>query len=221
MPQKAVKAQWKLLLTTSAIVAASKRAERRWLFRAGRYLMTVARNSLKRGPGGSRQLARGKNGRFLSGVYLPRPGSPPGRPPYSPTRRLKNAVQFYVDIANGRVYIGPTASAVGKIGATHEFGGVESAKKSRKRKNNFQIRIGGHGPITRADGSTGFAKLRTQRQVNNSRRTARALPVGVTQAKGRRRYPARPFMKPALDKANSEGRLSQLWREESAKAFGG
>jgi len=68
----------------------------------------------------------------------------------------------------GRVIIGPTKTEIGLIGKTHEYGGIEPEKKAREK-------------------------------MRRNRKTGQLYGTGqMTIAKPRRRYPARPFMRPAL-----------------------
>lgn len=140
--------------------------------------------------------------------------SAPGKPPKSPTRRLKKGIAFDVDKPKGEAVVGPTRSAVGRIGSTHEFSGTEPAKKVR-RSNNWKLEVGGHGPIRGGPGRLdAFAKLKTEADVQRSHAIADAFGTpewdrGATKPRPRK-YPARPFMGPAL--ARSRDRLPAFWK---------
>jgi len=177
------------------------------LFRQGAYTRGIARRSIRR-------RKRGK--------------SFPGTPPFTHTGALKRSILFGVSRNIPSVVIGPSKSEIGLIGRTHEFGGTENKAKGQRGKVNWKLRIGGHGPIPIRGRGTGgrktktlsgagrviFTKLRTQRQVNRAKVTAAqhfATQKGKEQipiAK-KRRYPPRPFMGPALEKA-APG-LPQFW----------
>lgn len=152
--------------------------------------------------------------------------SEPGNPPHTSqkTSGLKNAIYFKVE-GNVRVVVGPTQSRIGLIGHTHEFGGTEGPKRPPAKYNaNWKLQIGGHGPIRIIGGSkvAEHTKLTTEKQVERAKKRAYLVLVmaGVHNAEKlaryygsgsskQRRYPARPFMGPALDRAKD--RLSQLW----------
>ncbi len=96
----------------------------------------------------------------------------------------------------------------GRLWNLHEFGGI--AKKRRKLKRH-RFRVGQHGPI-RVIGPGKFARieLRTAAQANRARR----LIEEENQRRGAekpRRYPKRPFMKPALETHRAQ--LPKFWRD--------
>lgn len=188
-----------------AIKAGSKRA----LERAGAMIRGDARRSLSDGI-----AKRGKN----KGQFVP---SKPGKPPRSPTGRLKGSIFFAVDRLKTSVVIGPARSGAGRVGNTHEFSGSEKPKGSR-RPANWKLQLnaarkfrGGHGPVR--DGApdpVGYARLATPAMVRRAREIAasRGWSKGELQFGPRRarQYPARPFMGPAL--ARQRDRLPSLWR---------
>lgn len=151
--------------------------------------------------------------------------SKPGSPPRSPTQRLKNSIAFNVDKTTGTAVIGPVRSAIAGIGHTHEFSGNEPPKQQRSRggrSKQLRLEVGGIGPIRRdsrrrrrnAAHGYAFAVLKTQEQVRRAQLFAAELklPPSVTgvPSKASRRYPARPFMGPALRR--SVDRLPPFWR---------
>jgi len=170
---------------------AVKASEIRSLGRAAAYIWGIARRSIskKKGP------------------------SEPGKTPRSPTGRLKGSLAFNVDKAAGEAVIGPARAAIALIGHTHEFGGVEGPKRGRARGRFWkELRLGGAGPI-RIDGKTiVFGRLETMAQVQRAKALAAELPPQVTGARPgvSRRYPQRPFMRPALQR--SRERLPSFWR---------
>ena len=147
----------------------------------------------------------------------------PGKPPHSPTGRLRNSIAFNVDKEREQAVIGPVRAAVAFIGHTHEFGGTEPPKPPKKGRPNTMAanqHVGGVGPI-RTQGRGGgkrdrlvFAKLNTPAQVERSKEIVAelALPPSVTGApsKAQRKYPPRPFMAPALTRGRD--RLPGFWR---------
>ena len=163
--------------------------------------------------------------------------SKPGNPPHSPTGRLHASIAFNVDRKLGVAVIGPARAIIAEIGRTHEFGGTEGRKNRAKRhQRKFDLRIGGVGPIrlgrrTRSSNvltesqmrsrirrtyqSATFARLLTSDQVARSKEIAAQMGLppsvtGLTPESPQRRYPPRPFMRPALNR--SRARLPAFWR---------
>ncbi len=172
------------------VIEATRRAKKRVLSRQGAYVRGIAK----------RKIRRRKN---------PKLASAPGQPPYTHTGALKKSIVFAVGTES--VIIGPTYSEIGRIGHTHEFGGTEPKKVSRQRRNNWNLSIGGHGPVAVKNGRPVIAKLQTARQVERAKRIAREIPAGMTVAKPRRTYPKRPYMGPAL--ADARPALPAFWRD--------
>jgi len=156
---------------------------------AGAYIRGIAKKSIKVSP-------------------MP---APPGKPPRSRKGQLKRAILFAVEKVPGRVVIGPTATNVGRIGHTHEFGGTEPPKKRKARKPNWKLVVGGHGPVRKGSKGPEVGKLKTQAQVDRAKRIAQSLPpsLGGPVSKKARTYPPRPFMGPALEV--SKARLPKFW----------
>jgi hypothetical protein len=73
------------------------------LGRAGAYIMTTARRSIR------------KQGKRVK-------SNPPGKPPRTKAKRLPRGIRFKVEKAKERVIVGPTHSSVGRSGAAHEHG---------------------------------------------------------------------------------------------------
>ena len=165
------------------------RAARSVYSRQGAYVRGIAQRSIRR-----------RKNRNIS--------SPAGMPPYTHTGALKRSIRFAASETN--VVIGPAASVIGGIAATHEFGGTEAAVMGRSRNARWSLKIGGHGPLAVRDGRVMVGRLRTERQVRRARDVAATLPAGMTATKSSRRYPARPFMGPAL--AVARARLPEFWR---------
>lgn len=175
---------------------------------AAAYVRGIARRSI--GSGVKRNTKRGIREGGPERVYTP---SKPGKPPKSPTGRLKNAIAFNVDKSRSSAVIGPVGSVFGQLGATHEFSGRERPKSPR-RSVNWVLKIGGHGPIR--DGAlvpSGFARISTPAQLRRAQEIADAHEIppwdrGTTPPRPRK-YPARPFMGPALTR--SRARLPAFW----------
>ena len=161
---------------------------------------------------------------------------PPGKPPHSPTGRLKASIRYAVERTAGVAVIGPSRAAIALIGQTHEFGGVEPPRRPTRDSIYANIRVGGVGPIAirgrknlrrvkavrrgnsaalkRTLGRLVWVELDTAAQVERSKRLLEQLelPPSRTGAPSRavRRYPPRPFMGPALQR--SRDRLPAFWR---------
>jgi len=181
-------------------VARAMEAAKRWpLPRAGAYIRGIAQRMIARKVG----------------------PSAPGKPPHTHTGALKQAIVFNVE--GERVVIGPTATMVGTIGRTHEWGGVEAEVVSRRdrRYKGMRLYVGGIGPIGEVGGRVRYAKLRTQRQADRSLTLAKRLWPSkfqgrkdggrMTKAKPARHYPPRPFMGPALNIALASKKLPPMW----------
>ena len=169
------------------VIQKTKAASITSLGRAGAYIRGIARKSIK---------------------VSDKP-SEPGKPPHSRKGRLKNAILFSVEKAQGAVVIGPTATEMGGVGRTHEFGGVEAPKKRKGRKPNWKLEVGGHGPVAIQNGKPVVVKLKTAKQVARAEELARSVPSAIPATRTPRKYPARPFMRPALE--ISKARLPKLW----------
>jgi phage gpG-like protein len=185
---------------------------------ARREIMRRTREELKRAGAYVRGFARQSIGKGKLGKP-----SAPGSPPHSPKGLLKKSVIFGVE--QDSVVIGPSSGVFGKLGASHEFGGVEPPKKAPR--GGFRLVIGGHGPlrVLGPSGSRdrrgrflnqktriGVGRLMTDAQVEKAREIAATIPpsqggtLGVGKA---RNYPKRPFMGPALTRALPK--LPALW----------
>jgi len=176
-------------LKKEAVLKRVRRASITNLGQAGAYIRGIAKKSIK---------------------VSPKP-APPGKPPHSRKGQLKRAILFAVEKVPGRVLIGPTATDVGRIGHTHEFGGTEPPKRRKVRKANWKLEVGGHGPVRKGAKGPVVGKLRTQAQADRAKRIAESLPPsqGGPVSKKVRKYPPRPFMGPALEV--SKARLPKFW----------
>ena len=198
-----------VLLNPGWVISSARNARKPVLARSGAYLRGIARRLI----------------RYRKDTTL---YSPAGQPPYTHTMALKDAILFAV--GESSVLIGPSRTGIGRIGHTHEFGGMEPAVEAREITANWRFVIGGHGPIDLRDGVVLYARYRTEAQVRRGldliwtqpRPTAPQslwsmpdnIPQGlslwrVTTSKKARRYPPRPFMGPALLAAQEK--LPSLW----------
>jgi hypothetical protein len=147
--------------------------------------------------------------------------SDPGQPPHSRVGKIKNAILSFADDVHA--LIGPGQSAIGIIGQTHEFGGMEPPKlPPALRKNNWRLWVGGHGPIRYPGAHGQYAKIKTMAQLERVMEIAAQVLALDAQLHAtdlhffevrwkdkERHYPARPFMGPALE--ISRDRLPALW----------
>ena len=161
-------------MNTKAVQRAVDRSAPTTLSRAGAYLRAIARNSIK----------RRKN---------PNKSSAPGTPPHHHST-FKNTIRWALSPDKQTVYIGPeiVRGGLANAGRLHEFGGVRNLPKQFKGYKEGQS-----GPISvNADGSLRHIRLRTAKQIAKAERLARQHYPWLSG--GVRRYPARPFMRPAL-----------------------
>lgn len=158
------------------------------LHQAAAYLRTTARRSIRQ----SKKAAL------------------PGQPPHTRSGQIRRAILFAVDKQNLTAWVGPSATLISDIAKYHEFGGVQTIKSKRR---NYQP--GKAGPVDVHNGKPRFAKLRTAKQVERARFIDRVVWPDSSLLK-RRKYPARPFMGPALDA--SIKRLNDIFRVSLAPA---
>lgn len=176
-----VKVHWEQDKVIDAVKLGSNKA----LQRAGAYVRSVVRNSIK----------KRKN---------PDVSSEPGNPPHTHgSHGYKDTIVFAVD--GNTAVIGPIAKAGREpLGQIHEFGGTRTIKGRRR-----EYAVGKSGPIrVSVNGKPVFAKLKTDRQVSLARTLDKKLYPDADASKTRR-YPARPHMAPALEK--SLPRLNGFW----------
>ncbi len=209
-----IKYKAKSRMNTQAVKRAAGRAVIKTHEQAGRLIYRIARNSIRR--------RKNKNAH-----------SPAGTPPFTHTGALKRSIRFAA--SDKDVVVGPTLSEIGMVANLHEFGG-RPKKKARKSnyRNNWKLHIGGHGPIEigpprwvkrgnqKVYSSVYFAKLTTANMVAKSKAIAhdaeqmliaeRLENDEVTAAVfgSDPNYPPRPFMGPALIKAQPY--LPRMWR---------
>jgi len=210
-----IKYKAKTRMNTQSVKRAAGRAEIKTYQQAGRMIYRIARNSIR----------RKKN---------PKAHSPPGKPPFTHTGALKRSIRFAATDKN--VIVGATVSEIGLVANLHEFGGHRKKKKrTTKYRNNWRLQIGGHGPIEigpprwvkrsghrRVLSRVYFAKLTTAKMVARSKdiaADAEAMLIAerlddeelITSIYGDNpKYPPRPFMGPALIKAQPY--LPLQWR---------
>lgn len=158
----------------------------------------------------------------MRGIKVSKEPSLPGSRPHTRKGLLKKSIIFAVEQKGVNVLIGPGRSWIGRIGATHEFGGTEPAKKTGEGMldasgrpikvpgTNWRLGPGGFGPIEdRGLGKFRYAQLFTMAQVRRSQRIAEENIKGLKFRGKKRTYPKRAFMRPTLDL--SLPTLPQYW----------
>ena len=134
--------------------------------------------------------------------------SNPGSPPSTQTGMLRRVLRYEVNRDREEAVIGPVNEIAGRLWNLHEFSGVVTKRRKLKRR---RFRVGQHGPI-RASVPGKFVRtlLQTAAQANRATRLVEEENERRGASKPRR-YPKRPFMKPALQ-AN-QSRLPKFWRD--------
>ena len=131
-----------------------------------------------------------------------------------PTRKpADSSVRFVTRSTdhNPTLSLVPINEIAGRLWNLHEFGGI--AKRRRKLKRH-RFRVGEHGPIrVKSLGNAAkFARIRLQTAAQASRATRLIEEENQRRSVAKpRRYPKRPFMRPALDANRS--RLPKFWRD--------
>ena len=210
-----IKYRAKTRMSTQKVKRAAGRAEIKTYQQAGRLIYRIARNSIR----------RKKN---------PNAHSKPGTPPFTHTGALKRSIRFAA--TDKDVIVGATHSEIGMVANLHEFGGTPKKKKrTTKYRNNWKLQIGGHGPIeigpprwVKRSGNRSelsrvyFAKLTTASMVSKSKAIAADAEAMLIAERleddeliaavygDNPKYPPRPFMGPALIKAQPY--LPTQWR---------
>ena len=164
------------------VVWRMKKRSIRSLYKASGLVKTIAKRSIRQ---------------YRSDAKKLRP-NPPGKPVRTIRGRIKTSIAFSVNEQEWSSVIGPRKSVIGNLGRLHEFGGM-----AKRRLVNWDNRLilGGSGPIgLNADGSPRFIMIKYSAQIERCKRYARILDER-SKAKPNKRYPARPYMGPALTKA--------------------
>jgi phage gpG-like protein len=210
-----IKYRAKVKMKTHTVKRAAGRAKIKTYQQAGAMIYRIARNSVK----------RRKN---------PKAHSPPGTPPFTHTGALKRSIRFAA--TDNDVVVGATLSEIGTVANLHEFGGTPKKKKRKTQfRNNWKLQLGGHGPIEigpprwvkrsgnrRVFSRVYFAKLTTANMVAKSKDIAADAEQMLIAERleddeliaavygNDPKYPPRPFMGPALIKAQPY--LPKEWR---------
>ena len=159
-----------------------------------------------------------------------------GQPPHTRQGALRRSILFAVE-SDSVAVIGPSVTMISDVARAHEHGGpqrprgVVSASSSTKIAGaNWEMYVGGHGPIADPKGEgVVYIKFLSNAQVNKSldyidtapddafgntlkerrRQEKRRIISAVKAAGGWANYPARPFMGPAL--MENLDRLPAMW----------
>lgn len=189
------------------VLERQKRGTLKALGKAGGYVAKAAKNSIR----------RSKN------------PSQPGRPPHTRMGRLKRLIQYAVDSDAVTAVVGARRGFAAAIWWIHEHGGTATKKLKALKPHIF--RAGEFGPVraieTMGRGYSaagtledkGVAKVRFARvllrSANQARRATRLLAAENARRRAamrkEARYPARPFMAPALER--SQEKLAEFWQD--------
>jgi hypothetical protein len=204
-----------LFLDRKAVRRDVDRKTAKALATAGAWIRTTARNSIRSVPASKRFTA---------------PASNPGEPPRSRVGYLKRFLFFVYEPAAKSVVVGPAriARATGAP-ATLEFGGTSKGEPRPRRPR----RVGERGEIEIVSASKSsspgvrqardaygrpvpgvfvrFATLATPAMAARSDRLAKRLRGGSRNA----RVEARPYMRPALDKALARDVIPAAFRRRA------
>ena len=204
----------------SKLQEATERAQDKWLPHVGGYLRKVARNSMKN------VSKKSKKHGFDAKNNLK---SPPGTPPYSHGKgsrydSLRDSIFYSVE--DDAVIVGPVLQ-MEKVGKLHEFGGKSVVRMAPGAANRV-FKVGDIGPVSLkkyqmsgisinsngfkdpSDGSpVRYIKLRTAQQAQHATRLNHRIQMAYFTKLKNAKYPARPFMGPALEKTMP--RANEMW----------
>ena len=172
--------------------------------RAGNLVRMIARGSIKR------RSATTRSGRQKT--IAERKPSPPGQPPRSWQNTGTPPMKMIFNLPNDRWGASQIVGMVGfgagqPIPSLHEHGGMARRRVFIKQEANEGLVETGGG--TR----NSKGQFQKKRLRDKGGRFAKATPAR-TKAKNKMvRYPKRPFMQPALDKAKMGGKLPNFWRQ--------
>ena len=134
--------------------------------------------------------------------------SKPGSPPHTPTGALKRVLRHDVNESKQQAVIGPVNEYARTIWHLHEFGGTLRPRARLLKQTRF--RVGQFGPVRRSGKKFTRARLLTEAQARRATQLVQEENDSRRQnARGTRRYPARPFMRPAL--LVNRPRLPRFW----------
>lgn len=189
----------------------SKRS-RKALFRIGGFVLKTARRSIRKGTTGPtsphrlsgqmQQAATAYRNIFGRNPVLQRP-SKPGQPPRSFTGKLKAGMNFKVDTRKDTVVVGAVRFQQDGARVLEHGGSRGDAASPFKRLGLVQAQVPSLGLVVgrlTQDGSKiiiGFPKQRAKSKI----RTVLGINILPNTRQNRDRAKARPFMGPALDKA--------------------
>lgn len=196
---------------------ALSRMEHKALYKAGSVVMQLARRSItkkgmakpklkvqKENPNVTmreligREPPNSRNRRQLMKRLLEiqaKPASQPGTPPHTHTGIFRRDIVYAFDSGSSSVVIGQFMQGGAWLASLHEFGGTEQLQ--------------GWAWVPRWSGSYRAGIIgywRTGRRPRNTSRWAQ------TSFRKTAVYPARPYMRPAMDRAIASGRIAEQFR---------
>lgn len=191
-----------LFFDRSAVIKSMSKPRRKILSKAGAFVRTAARSSLRRRKGPSS------------------PGSPPSVHAPSGERASLKTILFAYDVQNDSVVVGPvklnqvnfkTDGGRISIPALHEFGGelgIREWKFTALDERTYDM-------VREYPSMMKFVDVWSRRDLR-WRMTSRKRPwslmnLGVQTRMRKAKYPARPFMRPALESVSD--RFSDLFRD--------
>jgi hypothetical protein len=158
-----------------------------------------------------------------------------GQPPHTRQGALRRSILFAVE-SDSVAVIGPSVTMISDVARAHEHGGPQRPRATRGVSEaesiiagtNWELELGGHGPIPDASG-TAYIKFVSSAQIDKSLRFIYSAPpeafgntrkarlqsekrrirAAVAASGGVANYPARPFMGPAL--MENLDRLPAMW----------
>lgn len=197
----------KIYMNPKAVTQAAIAALPRVLKRQGGYVRTSMARSI-------RTSTDGKPGNI-------------GAQPKTHNKLLKRSMRWGLELPQKQVVIGPDYKMAGIIGGTHEYGGIETnnhipgSKRSgfgvKKKTINWDLKIGGSGPIRIRGNQVIYGKLNTSGQVIRATKLAarakRIYEAAPKRGYKGRKYPKRPFAGRTLTRVATTGKLAEFWRD--------
>lgn len=171
----------------------------------------------------SAALVRRESRQSMRTVKNPFKSSQPGKPPYAHSKRIKQSILYGYDPFHESAVIGPSASyGVKNVPSLHEFGGQQRYGKVSK----YAVYVGKH--IDWGYRKNGRKNVMVVKSIEHAKKIVEIMNQSRASKHSRKyfvvnppprpsqfaKYPARPFMRPALTK------MIPKIREMYPKTFG-